>query len=117
MFTLTKQVNIAEIIDSKRVYRDFLHVIEKIAFIFAEIYELQLKAIMNHEVQFIAIIDIFRHHMRMKKARKKKQYSIRHSSLTKTKNYTIIHFHFEKNNKNNHFVIATKNIHTTIVIT
>ena len=27
---------------------------------------------MNHKVQFIVIIDIFRHHMRMKKIRKKK---------------------------------------------
>ena len=73
MFTLTKQADIAEIIDSKRVYRDFLHVIEKIALIFAEIYELQLKAVMNHEIQFIVIIDIFRHHMRMKKARKERE--------------------------------------------
>ena len=73
MFTLTKQTNIVEIIDNKRVYRNFFHVIEKIAFIFVEIYEFQLKIVMNYEIQFIVIIDIFRHHMRMKKARKKKE--------------------------------------------
>ena len=35
-------------------------------------YELQLEIVTNHETQFLALIEIFRHHMRMKKARKKK---------------------------------------------
>ena len=73
MLTFAKQTKIVEIIDSKRAYRDFLHAIEKIAFIFVEVYELQLEIVTNHETQFLAFIEIFRHHMRMKKARKKKE--------------------------------------------
>ena len=73
MLTLAKQTKIAEIIDSKRAYRDFLHAIEEIAFIFAEIYELQLEIVTNHETQFLFLIEIFRHHMRMKEVRKKKE--------------------------------------------
>ena len=73
MLSFVKQTKIAEIIDSKRAYRDFLHAIEKIAFIFVEVYELQLKIVTNHETQLLALIEIFRHHMRMKKTRKKKE--------------------------------------------
>ena len=39
MLTLVKQTKIVEIIDSKRAYRDFLHAIDKIAFIFVEVYQ------------------------------------------------------------------------------
>ena len=72
MFTLAKQAEIVEVIDSKCAYRDFLHAIEKTAFIFVEVYEFQLKVVMDHEVQLIVIIDTFRHHMRMKEARKER---------------------------------------------
>ena len=72
MFTFVKQTKIVEIIDNKRVYKNFLHSIEKIAFIFVEIYEFQLKKIIDHETKFLLFIEIFRHHMRMKKTRKKK---------------------------------------------
>lgn len=72
MLTLAKQAKIAEVTDSKRAYRDFLHAIEKTAPTFAEVYELQLEAVVDHETQLIAIIDTFRHHMRMKEARKGK---------------------------------------------
>ena len=71
MFTLVKQTKIVEVIDSKRVYKNFLHLIEKIAFIFVEIYEFQLKKIIDHETKFFLLIEIFRHHIRMKKTRKK----------------------------------------------
>ena len=73
MLTLVKQTKIVEIIDNKRAYRDFLHAIEKTALIFVEIYELQLNVVTNHETQFLVLVEIFRHHMRMKKARKKKE--------------------------------------------
>ena len=71
MFTLVKQTKIVEIINNKRVYKNFLHSIEKIAFIFVEIYELQLKKIIDHETKLFLLIEIFRHHIRMKKTRKK----------------------------------------------
>ena len=70
MLTLAKQARIAEVIDSKRAYRDFLHAIEKTAPTFAEVQELQLETIQDHEAKLISIIDTFRHHMRMKEARK-----------------------------------------------
>ena len=73
MLILAKQTKIAEIIDNKRAYRDFLHAIEEIASIFVEIYEFQLKILANHETKLLSLIEIFRHHMRMKKARKKKE--------------------------------------------
>ena len=72
MFTLVKQTKIVEIIDNKRVYKNFLHSIEKIVFIFVEIYEFQLKKIIDHETKLFLFIEIFRHHMRIKKTRKKK---------------------------------------------
>ena len=59
--------------NKKRAYRDFLHAIDKIAFIFVEIYELQLEIVTNHETQFLFFIEIFRHHMRMKKVRREKK--------------------------------------------
>ena len=59
--------------------------------------------------------------MRMKKIRKKKRYSIRYSQLTKTKTQTIENFltfrHFEIKFNFEIFVIAKKNIDTTIVFT
>ena len=120
MLIFVKQTKIVEIIDNKRAYRDFLHAIEKIAFIFVEIYEFQLKIVTNHETQFFVFIDIFRHHMRMKKV-KKKRYSIRHLLLTKAKLQTIefflAFFHFENKFNLAIFVIAKKNIYTTIVLT
>ena len=73
MLTFAKQTKIAEIIDNKRAYRDFLHAIDKIAFIFAEVYQLQLEIVANHEAQLLVLIEIFRQHMRMKKARKRKE--------------------------------------------
>ena len=76
MFTLVKHAKIVEVTNNKRVYKNFLHVIEKIAFIFVEVQKLQLKIISNHEKKLITFIDIFRHHMRMKKTRKKKNNDI-----------------------------------------
>ena len=65
MLIFVKQTKIVEIINNKREYRDFLHVIDKIAFIFVEIYQFQLKIITNHETQFFVFIEIFRYHMRI----------------------------------------------------
>ena len=121
IFTLVKQTKIVEIIDSKRVYKNFLHLIEKIAFIFVEIYEFQLKKIIDHETKSLLFVEIFRHHMRMKKNSKKKnqRHSIRHLLWTKTKKtiiYIHMNLHFEINNKSSRFVFAKKSIHMKIVI-
>ena len=73
MLTFVKQTKIAEIIDNKRAYCDFLHAIDKIVFIFAEVYQFQLEIVTNHEAQLLVLIEIFRHHMRMKEVRKRKE--------------------------------------------
>lgn len=72
MYTLGKVANIAEVVDSKRAYRDFLHAIEKQSSTFAEIYELQMDEVTDYDAQILTIIEKFRHHMRMKDARKGK---------------------------------------------
>ena len=120
MLIFVKQTKIVEIINNKRAYRDFLYVIDKIAFIFVEIYQFQLKIITNHETQFFVFIENFRHYMCMKKIQKKR-YSIRHLLLTKTKIQTIKIFlifrHFEIKFNFEIFVITKKNIDITIVFT
>ena len=73
MLTFVKQTKIVEIINSKRAYRDFLHAIDKIASIFVEVYEFQLEIVTNHETQLFFLVEIFRHHMRIKKVRRKKK--------------------------------------------
>ena len=93
MLIFVKQTKIVEIIDSKRAYRDFLHAIDKIAFIFAKVYEFQLEIVTNHETQLFFFIEIFRHHMRMKKARKKKKaifnstFAVDESKNTNSRNF------------------------------
>ena len=126
MLTLVKQVKIAEIIDNKRAYRNFLHAIKKIVSIFVEVYELQLEVVVNHETQFIIIIDIFRHHMRMKKARKKREI-IFNSTFVVDENEKSIS-NSNNNNRSNTFsfrdqqheqssCICDKSINMTTVIT
>lgn len=72
MYTLKKTANIAEIINSKRVYRDFLHAIKKQFNIFVEIYKLQMNKVIDYDAQILTIIEKFHHHMHMKNARKEK---------------------------------------------
>ena len=70
MFTFVKQTKIVEIIDNKRVYRNFFYVIKKTIFIFVKIYKLILKIVINYEIQLIFIINKFRHYIYIKKIRK-----------------------------------------------
>ena len=102
MFIFVKQAKIVEVIDNKRVYQDFFYVIEKTTFTFVKICKLTLKIVINHEVQLIFIIDKFRHHMHMKKARKIEKSSSRSSnrSRNRSNNHT---FSFKKKSeiKNN----------------
>ena len=95
MLTLAKQTKIAEIIDSKRVYRDFLHAIDKIASIFAEVQLFQLNTVTNHEIQFLTLIEIFRHHMRMKKVRKEKKTIFNSTFAIDECNHTNHRNHFD----------------------
>ena len=72
MFTLIKIAKIVKIVNNKCVYRDFLFAIEKIIFIFVEMYKLQIKTIINHKILFFIFIKIFRYYIRIKKICKKK---------------------------------------------
>lgn len=75
MYTLGKQVKIAEVVDSKRAYRDFLQAIEKTAPTFAEVHQLLLdgvNATIDYDAQILQTIEKFRHHVRLKEAKKGK---------------------------------------------
>ena len=63
--------------DTQRAYIDFLHAIEGQASVFISTYELLIdaaSATINYEIQLFVVIEKFRHHMRLKKARKKKAF-------------------------------------------
>ena len=58
----------------QRIYINFLHVIERQASVFINIYELFINAAsatINYKIQIFIIIEKFYHHMRLKKTRKK----------------------------------------------
>lgn len=69
MHAMAKEIQIAEVTDAKRAYRDFLQAIEKIAPTFAEVYELQLDTVIDFDAQIYLVVDKFRNHMRMKEAK------------------------------------------------
>ena len=61
--------------NSKRVYKDFLHVIEKLTSVLAEMYNVIIDVIAsttNYEAQLFIVIEKFRHNIHLKKTRKKK---------------------------------------------
>lgn len=73
MYTLGKEYKIAELVDGKRAYRDFLHAIEKIAPTFAEMHEIVMDStIVNFDTQLLTTIEKFRHHTRLREARNTK---------------------------------------------
>lgn len=72
MYTLGKKASIAECTDERRVYRDFLLSIEKMAPTFAEMRQILAPAIPDHHAVLIIAIDDFRQHMRLKEAQKGK---------------------------------------------
>ena len=76
----------------KRAYRDFLHVIEKLTSVFAEMYNAIINVIAlttNYEAQLFIIIKKFHYNIRLKKMRKKKHSHLAQLlQLTKTKKVT-----------------------------
>ena len=60
MYIFSKKIGIIEYTNEKRVYRDFLLNIEKIAFIFVEMCQILFIVLTNYYVIFIIIIDNFR---------------------------------------------------------
>ena len=72
MYTLAKESNLAEIKDSKRAYRDFLHAIEKVAPTYAETLQVLLDDVTTpYDEQLLLIAEKFRHHMRLQEAKRK----------------------------------------------
>ena len=90
MYMQRKTIRLSNIMNIQQVYIDFLHAIEKQTFAFINTYELLINAAsatMNYETQLFVVIKKFRHHMRLKKTRKKKHsYLIQFSQSTKTIN-------------------------------
>ena len=64
--------------NSKRVYKDFLHTIERLTSTFAEMYDAIIDVIIsttNYETQLFIVIEKFRHNIRLKKTRKEKVFA------------------------------------------
>ena len=78
MYTQEKKIRLINVMNTQHVYTNFLHVIEKQTFFFINTYELFIDAtsiMMNYKVQFFIVIEKFRHHMRLKKTKKKKTFA------------------------------------------
>ena len=80
--------------NSKRVYKDFLHVIKRLTSAFAEMYNAIIDVIAsttNYETQLFIVIKKFRHNIRLKKTRKKKILTF-NSAFVADKNKKTINF-------------------------
>ena len=78
MYTQEKAIRLSDVMNTQRAYIDFLHVIERQTFVFINTYELFIDATsttMNFKVQLFIVIEKFRHHMRLRKARRKKTFA------------------------------------------
>ena len=75
MYTQKKKNQVVEVMNFKRAYRDFLHVIKRLTSTFAEMYNAIIDVVAsttNYEVQLFIVIEKFRHNIRLKKTKKKK---------------------------------------------
>ena len=75
MYTQKKKNQVVEVMNFKRVYKNFLHVIEKLTSVLVEMYDAIIDVIAsttNYEAQLFIVIEKFRHNIRLKKTRKKK---------------------------------------------
>ena len=74
LYIKNKKHEIIKLTDLKKIYKNFLLTIEKIVFIFAKTYELNLYKIitisMNYDIKFLNIVEKFRYHIRLKKVKK-----------------------------------------------
>ena len=80
--------------NSKRVYKNFLHVIEKLISAFAEMYDAIIDVIAsttNYKAQLFIVIEKFRHNIRLKETRKEKAFAFNSA------------FAVDENKKNNKF--------------
>ena len=80
--------------NSKRAYKNFLYVIERLTSAFAEMYDaiIDVIALMtNYETQLFIVIKKFRHNIRLKKTRKEKAFAFNSA------------FAADENKKNNKF--------------
>ena len=126
MYMQEKTIRLFDVMNTQQVYIDFLHVIKEHALVFINTYELFIdatSATMNYKIQLFIIIEKFRHHIRLKKMKKKRHlHLIQLSQLTKTTNQTktinqsstethrferkINQFQLAYATKNNNFFIA-----------
>ena len=70
-----KEIKVAEVMNFKRVYKNFLHLIERLISVFAEMYDAiidEVASTTNYEIQLFIIIEKFRYNIRLEKTRKEK---------------------------------------------
>ena len=85
MYTQKKKNQIVEVMNSKRVYKNFLHAIKKLTSIFTEMYNAIIDVIAsttNYEIQLFIIIEKLRHNIRLKKTRKEKAFAFNSAFAT-----------------------------------
>ena len=70
MYTLIKKNDIAEIINTRRTYRDFLLTIEDQASMFVQMHEYQINTKMNKKKLFFEVIEKFRTHIKLREVKK-----------------------------------------------
>ena len=78
MYTQEKKNKVIEIMNFKRVYRDFLHAIKRLTLIFVEMYDAIIDLVAsttNYKAQLFIVIEKLRHNIRLKKTRKKKTFT------------------------------------------
>ena len=105
MYIQRKTIRLSDIMNIQRAYIDFLHIIEKQIFIFINTYKLFINATsatMNFEIQIFIVIEKFRHHMRLKKTRKKKTFAF-NSAFAVDENNKLNKSNKSKFNKNTLF--------------
>ena len=71
-------MQVAEVMSFKRVYKNFLYIIERLTSAFTKMYNAIIDVIAlttNYEAQFFIVIEKFRHNIRLKKMRKKKTFA------------------------------------------
>ena len=73
MYMQKKEFKVTEIMNFKRVYKNFLYIIEKLIFAFVEMYDAIINVIAsmtNYEIQFFIVIEKFCYNICLKKTKK-----------------------------------------------
>ena len=70
IYTLTKKNDIAEIINTRQAYRNFLLIIKSQASVLAQMHEYQINTKINKEKFLFEVIEKFRIHIKLREVKK-----------------------------------------------